>query len=51
MYEGTEVSCKTKAFDPNMATVIAEELQTPFPKLLGCAILRCNDIISMEYKL
>ncbi|GJQ73510.1 hypothetical protein Trydic_g13865 [Trypoxylus dichotomus] len=51
MYEGTEVTCKTKAFDPNVETVIVENLQTPLPKLLANAILRCSDIISMEYKL
>lgn len=51
MYECTEVSCSIKAFDPNMETIIVANMQTPLPKSLDYAILRCNDIISLEFNL
>nr|XP_022916590.1 uncharacterized protein LOC111426328 [Onthophagus taurus] len=51
MFENTKVSCITRAFEPNLERVLVENLKTPLPNTLKSAILRCNDIISMEYNL
>ncbi|KAJ3644668.1 hypothetical protein Zmor_022379 [Zophobas morio] len=49
MYENTNVKCHIKAVDSNFGNVIVENLVTPLPVPINKAILRTNDIISMEF--
>ena len=49
MHEDTTVTCKMKNVQPDFEGVIVEDLQTPLPTPLKKAILRGEDIISINY--